>query len=187
MVSYKCCLRQAVSLDHTRTHAHTHTKALSFSLKGSYCTSSHPFLSHTFFLILNCYHIWFNYSTSLLNPLSPSLFSSLSLPLEHLISLLSTLLLHPSHSFTISLFASQMHAPSPPVSPHFHLFLCYYCLRPLPFSFSLICSERVIYTATTHAEWSRAEQSSEGSLTCQNGHHLKNATKLFFSPSLHLP
>lgn len=46
-------------------------------------------------------------------------------------------------------------------------------------SLSLICSERVIYTATTHTEQSRAEQSGEGSLTCQNGHHLRNTTKLF--------
>lgn len=55
-------------------------------------------------------------------------------------------------------------------------------------SLSLICSESVIYTATSHAEWSRAEQSSEGSLTFQSGHHLRNTTKLFslsLYPCLH--
>lgn len=55
---------------------------------------------------------------------------------------------------------------------------------------SLICSESVIYTATAHAERSRTEQSSEGSLTCQSGHHLRNTTKLFsllLYPCLHNP
>lgn len=80
-----------------RTHRHTPKSAFSFSLKGSYGTSSHPFLSHTCsfsltlsnHLMLNSGHIWFNYTTSPLNLLSRSPHSSfrslsLFLPLEHL-------------------------------------------------------------------------------------------------------
>lgn len=164
MVSHKHRLRQSISWD----HKHTHTKlSLSFSLKGSYCTSSHPFLSHTCsfslslifsdHLILNCYHIWFNYSTSALNLLHLSLslcstvlfalFSSWTLK-----SLWSTVSLSFSHHLACC-SPSNIQAPPAQIS----LTISFSAVTAslilfLSLSLSLICSESVIYTATTHAE-----------------------------------
>lgn len=88
--------------------------------------------------------------------LSPVLFSSCSLPLEHLISLWSTVFLHPS--FFLSLPLCFPHAtPTPPCLPH-HLFLCRYCLpHPLSFSFSLWSALRVLFIQQQPTQ-SRAEQ-----------------------------
>lgn len=85
------------------------------------------------------------------------LFSSLSLPLELLISLWSTVFLFPSLSLSISRFASPMRPPLLPCLPH-HLFLCCYCLpHPLPFSFSLWSALRVLFIQQQPTQ-SRAEQ-----------------------------
>lgn len=118
------------------------------------CSPSLPLSNR---LILNCSHIWFYYCTPLrrlnLFSLSPSCSSTSNITLINSVSpslsyplylpLCSPCVLHSSSiSLTIPLSAVVASLP-----------------HPLPFSLSVICSESVIYTATTHAEWSRAEQS----------------------------
>lgn len=124
----------------------------SLSHKGSYCTSSHSFLSHTCSFSLSSSQIAsyltvtiygsimlqalsiFSLSLSLSIP--TLLFSSLSLPLEHLISLWSTVSLHPSLPPCVPRFSRLPH----------HRFRCRYCLpHPLSFSFSLWSALRVLF------------------------------------------
>lgn len=110
-------------------------------------------------LILNCYHIWFNYSTSALNLLH----LSLSLCSTFLFALFSSWTLKSLWS-TVSLSFSFSHhlaccSPSNIQAPPAQISLTISfsavtasLILSLSLSLSLICSESVIYTATTHAE-----------------------------------
>lgn len=155
-----------------RTHRHTPKSAVSFSLKGSYGTSSHAFLSHTCsfsltlsnHLMLNSGHIWFNYTTSPLNLLSPSprssfLSLSLSLPLEHLnhsdqMCLSILLSLYPPLCFPHAL--PLLPSPSP------SLFSCYCLPHPLSLSLSDLLWECYLYSNNPRrVEQSRTERWGE--------------------------
>lgn len=206
MVSHKHRLRQSISWDHKHTNTHTQNSP-SLSLWRVRTVHLHIHFSLTLVLslslifsdhlILNCYHIWFNYSTSALNLLHLSL-SLCSTGLFALFSswtlkrLWSTVSLSFSHHLACC-SPSNIQAPPPrPNLPH-HLFLCCYSLpHPLSFSFSLsdLLWECYLYSNNPRrVEQSRAEQSSEGSLTCQSGHHLRNTNKtlLSFNPSMATP
>lgn len=184
MVSYKLCLRQAVSLDHTRSkHRNSVIPSEWFMLYVLTPIS----LSVTFFL-----HPLKMPCTQLL-PCMVQLFHQIHLSLQFLFTFSSswtsniTLINRVSSPF---LFSHHLCPPPPtttlssPVSISSSNVIASIILSLS--LFSLICSERVIYTATTHAEWSGAEQSSEGSLTRQNpppkkntGITFRNATKCF--------
>lgn len=167
MVSHKHRLRQSISWDHKHTNTHTQNSP-SLSLWRVRTVHLHIHFSLTLVLslslifsdhlILNCYHIWFNYSTSALNLLHLSL-SLCSTVLFALFSswtlkrLWSTVSLSFSHHLACC-SPSNIQAPPPAqisLTISFSavtasLILC------LSLSLSLICSESVIYTATTHAE-----------------------------------
>lgn len=147
-------------------------------------------------LVLNSYHIWFNYSTKFI---SPSCFSSLPLPLEHLLSLWSTGSCHPSFSLTIF-------APSPPLLPPPPSLLLFPSLPPLLllpssslFLFSLWSALRGLFIQQQPTQ-SGAEQNRAAKAVWlakkKNGHHLQKRNKtlpcLYFflllfilCPSLH--
>lgn len=186
-------LIQAQSKTGSLIRPHTFPENLIFPSKGSYCTFSYPFFSPAFFFLFLSHPLksphpqMLPYMVQLfcnplnLHPLSPFLFSPFQ---TSIITLINCFSFRPILSLSLPLCypsAMSLYSSSTSSSPScllLHLFLCCYCLHhALSFSFSLICSERVIYTATTHAEWRGAEQSSESSLTCQNGHHLRNTTK----------
>lgn len=198
-------LRQAISWHHMRARTHTHTNLKPFplplSLKSSYSTSSYPFLSHTCsfslilsnHLILNCYHIWFNYATSPLN-----LFS-LTLSLSHHSSFLfhSLVLLKiwstvsPSFfSLPIWRFTSPMRPPLLPCHTR-HCFLCCYCLpHPLCFSFSLsdLLWECYLYSnIPRRVEQSRTEQWREFDFPKWASPQKHNKTLLSFTQSMLTP
>ena len=102
-------------------------------------------------------------SLSLSLSLPPQFFSlSLSLPLEHLISLWSTVSLHPSLSLSNSRFASPMRPPLLPCLPHHPLSLLLLPPSSSPFLFlflslSLWSALRVLFIQQQPTQ-SRAEQ-----------------------------
>lgn len=190
---------------HVRTNTHTYLKPFPLppSLKSSYSTSSYPFLSHTCsfslilsnHLILNCYHIWFNYATSPLNLFSLTLshhssflFHSL-VPPEDPISLWSTV--SPSFfSLPIWCFTSPMRPPLLPCHTR-HCFLCCYCLpHPLCFSFSLsdLLWECYLYSnIPRRVEQSRTEQWREFDFPKWASPQKHNKTLLSFTLSMLTP
>lgn len=167
MVSYKYRLRQAISW-HQTEHTKTQTPLSLFLWRVH---TVHPFLSYTCsfslilsnHLMLNSYHIWFNYSTSPLNLLSLSL--SLSPYSSFLYAAFSSWSSNITLINCVSLFFSFSHHPQlwfPHCVPHsspvsltisfpFSAVIASLFLS-ISLSPSLICSESVIYTATTHAE-----------------------------------
>ncbi len=127
------------------------------------------------------------------SPLSLSLptvlFSSLSLPLEHLISLWSTVFLYPSLSLSISCFASRMRPPLLPCLSH-HLFFCCYCLpHPLlSLPLSDLLWECYLYSNNPRrVELSRRERWREFDLPKWASPQKHNKTPLSFTPSSFTP
>lgn len=162
MVSCKHCLREGISVHKPlpfqsvqSAHSQLHVSFTAVPLKSPH-TRIFPWFNH--FTSSQTLHSFFAFfCSSISNITMINCFSVIPCPF----------------------FIPPLH-PSTIILPFFPFSLCCYCLpHHLAFPFSLICSERVIYTATTHTEQSSAEQSGEGSLTCQNGHHLRNTTKLF--------